>query len=135
MPIMVRISHYGHGQAPVRVRPMYKWADGDLRGSTLFGLLFFGSYDVFERRKAAGLATIAALFMLGLMSCAPSIAQMQAAQYAIAASPPQVLLAPPTIVNKPGYLELNASVVNHAGSPILGLGQADFIADTSGGHV
>jgi hypothetical protein len=107
------------------------------RRNAIFDLLFFGRnvYEIFERRKAAVLGTIVALFALALMSCAPSRVQIQAAQRAIAAMPPQVLLVPPAIANEPGYLELSASVTNQSRSPILGLTQPDFIVDTSGVRV
>jgi len=75
------------------------------------------------------------MLALALASCAPSgpsQAQTQAAQCAATTMPPAAYLAPPGIANKPGYIELNASVAGQFGSPIVGLKQADFSVDTSG---
>jgi VWFA-related protein len=75
--------------------------------------------------------TVAVLLALALTSCASS-----KSPYAMtAAPPPPIFMAPREIVKKPGYVEVNASVINQSGSPIPGLKQTDFIAELTGARL
>jgi hypothetical protein len=52
------------------------------------------------------------MYSLVFMSCAPSSTLIHTDQYATTATaPPPEFLAPREIVNKPGYVEVSASVI------------------------
>ncbi len=91
-------------------------------------------YSLLAMNAGPKMRRSAMVLVLVLESCAhsPSLAQIQAAQYVAASTPAPAFQASPAIISQPGYLEMNAYVSNQAGNPILGLKQADFVADASG---
>jgi VWFA-related protein len=73
---------------------------------------------------------VAVLVAVLITGCASS-----KSRYATTAPPPPpIFLAPREIVNKPGYVEVNTSVITQSGSPIPSLKQADFVVDLAAAH-